>query len=313
MAPVAARAAALLLLCSLPAQTAPPSAELWADTLRVRAGDTLADIARAHGLGFVEMVAANPGLDPWRPPPGAMVALPSVHLAPAMAAPLVVNLGDMRLYRRRDDGGVDSFPIGIGRDGWELSAGAAATVIRKRRHPTWVPPASIRAEKPWLPASVPPGPDNPLGEYSLDLSTGLIRIHGTNRPDGVGRRVSHGCIRLYPEDIARLFPAVAVGTRVAIVDQPAKLAWAGGELWLEVHPSQGQADAVESRRPPPRRDEPRLEDRVLAAAGAEAARVDWALVAWAEDTRLGLPVRVTRPQAGSPTPLIAEKKKGPGE
>ncbi|MEW5727907.1 MAG: L,D-transpeptidase family protein [Pseudomonadota bacterium] len=310
-------AAALALLAAVLAPSAdaqaPAPAQLRAVVATAREGDTLPDLARANGLGYVELVAANPGVDPWRPRPGHPVVLPVAHLAPELPAPLVVNLGDMRLYHRRHGGSIASFPIGIGRDGWELAAGMSTTVVRKRERPTWVPPASIRAEKPWLPASVPPGPDNPLGEYSLDLGLGLIRIHGTNRPDGVGRRVSHGCIRLYPEDIARLFPDIAVGTAVAVVDQPAKLAWLDdGELWLEIHPSQDQADAVEYRRPLPRHEVARLEERVLAAAGAEAARIDWGLVAWAEETRLGVPVRVTRPAAGPPTALLAEKERPGG-
>lgn len=282
------------------------------ETVVVVAGDTLADLARAHGLGAVEIQAANPGIDPWRPQPGATVVLPTVHLPPDAEAGLVINLGDMRLTHARPTGERDSYPIGIGRDGWELRAGTITRVVRKRRNPTWVPPASIRAEKPWLPASVPPGPDNPLGAYSLDLGLGLVRIHGTNLPDGVGRRVSHGCIRLYPEDIARLFPQIAVGTKVAIVDQPAKLAWLDGDLWLEIHPSQRQADAVEYRRQFPSEEVAGLEARIAAAAGPEAIRVDWGMVAWAEETRLGVPVRITRPVAGPPVALVGVEKEKPG-
>lgn len=287
-------------------------ATLMAERISAHPDEVFADLARAHGLGYVEMVAANPGLDPWRPPAGSEVLLPTVHLPPVSDAPLAVNLGDMRLYYTAADGRRYSFPVGIGREGRELRPGTVARVVRKRENPTWVPPASIRAVKPWLPASVPPGPDNPLGEFSLDLDLGLIRIHGTNRPDGVGRRVSNGCIRLYPEDIARLFAMVPVGTTVAILDQPTKLAWLDGDLWLEVHPSQRQADAVEERHSFPHEDLPELEPRVAAAAGAEVMRIDWGLVAWAEETRLGVPVRVTRPAAGTPVGLVAATKERPG-
>lgn len=286
---------------------APVAAEtvLLAESHVVAEGENLLDLARRHDLGFVEVMAANRGTDPWVPARGATVVLPVAHLPPAglASAPLVVNLADMRLYWRGADGTLSSYPVGIGRDGWGLEPGLTR-VASKRERPVWVPPASIRAEKPWLPASVPPGPDNPLGEYSLDLALGLIRIHGTNRPDGVGRRVSHGCIRLYPEDIAALFPQVPAGTPVAIVDQPIKLARLEGELWLEIHPGQDLADAIEAGRAFTSKPLSGLEETVAAMAGADVARVDWAMVEWAERTRTGVPVRITRPKAGAPLAVV---------
>lgn len=300
---IAACASSLLLAVS-PAR-AGEEAELLADTHVVAAGENLLDLARARDLGYVELLAANPGADPWLPGLGRTILLPIAHLPPAglAEAPLVVNLGDMRVYWR-GSGGVVSYPVGIGREGWELRPGLTR-VAGKRRNPTWVPPPSIRAEKPWLPERVPAGPDNPLGEFSIDLALGLVRIHGTNQPDGVGRRVSHGCFRLYPEDIAALFPEVPVGTPVAIVDEPVKLARLGGELWLEVHPDQAAADAIEAGAELPDLAElPHLEGMVARAAGGDAVRVDWALVAWAERIRLGVPVRITRPAAGPPLVLV---------
>lgn len=285
----------------------PGPAVLMAENATVPPGQTVMDFARAHDLGFVEMLAANPGLDPWLPPPGRPVLLPSAHLPPPelATAPLVVNLAEMRLFWRPPDGVVQSFPVGIGRDGFALKPGTMI-VVGKRRDPVWVPPPSVRAEKPWLPARVPAGPDNPLGAFALDLSAGLIRIHGTNLPDGVGRRTSHGCLRMYPEDIAALFEQVPVGTRVAIVDEPVKLAQAEGELWLEIHPGQDAADAVEAGKPAPAAPPPDLEPRLAAAAGPEAAqRIDWGLVAWATAHPLGIPLRVTRPAAAPPTDLLA--------
>ncbi len=253
----------------------------------------LMDVARDHGLGYVEVLAANPGVDPWVPQPGLSLVLPDTHLLPATEARsgLVVNLGDMRLYDL--DRGV-SYPIGIGREGWETPLGRTK-VVRKREAPTWWPPASIRAEKPELPRSVPPGPDNPLGDHALDLGFQLIRIHGTNRPDGVGRVVSHGCIRLYPEDIAELFAQIRVGTPVTIVKQPAKLGWIDGELYLEVHPSPAQAVDLEYGDPLTADPVPGLFDLVAKAAGADVIRVNWAAVEEAEILRLGLPVQVTDP------------------
>ena len=262
----------------------------------VAPGENLEDIARANNLGFVEIMAANPGVDPWQPTPGTRLLLPTLHLPPAPLRPgLTANLGDMRLYwlPARDAAPV-SFPMGIGREGWSLNS-VTTRVVGKRVHPAWTPPPSIRDEKPWLPSVVPPGPDNPMGDYSLDLGLGLIRIHGTNLPDGVGRRTSHGCLRLYPEDIARLFPMVAVGTPVAIVDQPAKLAWIDGALWLQITPDQSQADSVEDRRPMPVRPVAGLREQVAAAAGAAASRVDWAEVDWAERHRPALAIEIAPP------------------
>ncbi len=277
-----------------PAAARPPTdiVEL-AETQVVAKGDTLPDIARAHDLGYVELLAANPGVNPWIPTPGTRIVLPTTHIAPAGMRPgLVANMGDMRLYYLPREGGqVTSYPMGIGREGWELRPGTTR-VAGKRVHPTWTPPKSIRAEKPWLPAVIPAGPDNPLGDYALDLALGLIRIHGTNLPDGVGRRSSHGCMRLYPEDIAALFPEIPVGTRVTIVDEPAKLAWIDGDLWLEANPSHGQADAIEDRRPMPVERIPGLRRMVTAAAGSQADRVDWAAVSWAEAARPSVPVRI---------------------
>lgn len=303
----AACASSLLLAAAalIGPAAASDDAVLMADLHRVQAGENLLDLARSRDVGYVELLAANPGADPWLPRPGGEILLPTSHLPPSGLdrAPLVVNLGDMRLYWRSPRGEVDSFPMGIGQDASSLRP-SLTRVAGKRHNPTWVPPPSIRAEKPHLPERVPPGPDNPLGEYSLDLALGLVRIHGTNLPDGVGRRVSHGCLRLYPEDIARLYPQVAIGTPVLIVDEPVKLAWLDGELWLEVHPDQAMADTIEARRPAEPPPLPGLEARINALAGDDGLRVDWKVVDWAERHRLGIPVRITHPLAGEPLALM---------
>lgn len=270
----------------------------------LRPGETLMDVARMHDLGFVELRAANPGLDPWLPPPGATLLLPNVHVAPVelKRVPLVINLAAMRLYWRAPNGDVTSFPVGIGRDGMGLPP-STTRVVGKRRDPVWVPPPSVLAEKPWLPERVPPGPDNPLGAYSLDLANGLIRIHGTNLPDGVGRRVSHGCFRLYPEDIERLFAEVAVGTPVAIIDAPATVARVDGEWWLELHPGQDDADAIEAGEPLPASSQDGVEMQVATAVGDEVWRIDWDAVAWARAHPFGAPIRITLPPGPAPMPL----------
>ncbi len=171
---------------------------------------------------------------------------------------------------------------------------AISQIVDKRYKPTWVPPASIRAEKPRLPAAIPPGPANPLGDYALNLGWERYVIHGTNRAAGIGRRISHGCIRLYPDDIAWLFGKVAFGTKVRIVDQPAKLGWVGGELYLEVHPSQRQADELEKDRRFTSEAIPELTWRITQAAGDAAGRLDWAATRKAVGERRGIPLRITR-------------------
>lgn len=261
---------------------------------RAGAGETMVEIARRYSLGFVELVAANPGVNPWIPD-GHELVLPTAHLLPDAAQEgIVVNLADQRLYFFPPwPGPVQSYPISIGKDKNQSPVGITS-VVGKREQPTWIPPASIRAEKPYLPAAVPPGPTNPLGAFSLDLGLPSYRIHGTSSPFSIGRRATHGCIRLYPEGIAALFPQVALGLPVRLVDQPVKLGWFGGDLFLEIHPSQAQADELElGRRFLP---EPiiGLLAQVEASAGDQIGRVDWAAVARIAEQRSGIPVRITR-------------------
>jgi L,D-transpeptidase ErfK/SrfK len=259
------------------------------------AEDTLLHLARRYDLGFVELVAANPGVDPWLPGAGVRLVLPAAHLLPdAPRRGIVINLAEQRLYFfPAPDGPVETFPLGTGRGGCETPL-ADTHITGKRRNPTWIPPPSIRAERPDLPAVVPPGPDNPLGDHALDLALRGYVIHGTNKPLGIGRRVSHGCIRMYPEDIARLFDRVAPGTPVKVVDQPVKVGWSGGALFLEVHPTETQADELEATgrfRPQPISG---LAARVRAGAGLEADRLDWNRVWTIARERHGVPVRITR-------------------
>lgn len=206
--------------------------------------DNLYEIARRFDVGIVEMLAANPGVDPWFPPPGKRLTITTVHiLPPGERKGIVINLAELRLFYYADENTVMTFPIGIGREGWRTPAGTTFIVAR-RKDPAWIPPDSIRRENPELPEIVPAGPDNPLGQYALNLGWPGYVIHGTNRPYGVGKRSSHGCIRLYPEDIAVLFDAVREGTPVRIVDTAYKLGWRGDTLFLEVTPTQEQSDII---------------------------------------------------------------------
>jgi len=205
----------------------------------VKEGESLIEIARKFGLGYQEVAEANPDLDPFVPGAGAAVVLPSSFILPDDdgARGIVINLSELRLYyffAIGDKRFVRVYPIGIGRQGDNTPTGDFS-VVEKIANPSWHVPESIRLEKPELPKVVPPGPDNPLGSYAMRLSRGDILIHGTNRPWGVGRRVSHGCIRLYPENIPELFDRVPKGTRVRILRQPVKVGMKDNRVYLEVH------------------------------------------------------------------------------
>lgn len=213
--------------------------------VRARENDTLSDIARRFNLGYEEIVRANPDIDPWLPRTGTEIILPTRFVLPdAPRQGVVINLPALRLYHFSPpaaDGTqvVTTHPIGIGRVGWRTPEGATK-ITHKRVDPTWYPPASIRREHAAngdpLPAAVPPGPDNPLGRHSLRLGWPSYLIHGTNRPYGVGLRASHGCVRMYPEDIAQLYDHIPVGTPVTIVNQPEVYGWQGDTLWLQAFP-----------------------------------------------------------------------------
>lgn len=211
----------------------------------VAPGETLLDIARRHGLGLEELKAANPGVDPWLPEPGRRILLPTRYvLPPGPREGIVVNLPELRLYYFPPPGPdgrrvVETYPLGIGAEGRSIPLGRTR-IVAKRRDPPWVVPASIREEHARegnpLPPVVPPGPDNPLGRFALRLGFPGYLIHGTHRPFSVGMRVSHGCLRLYPEDIERLYARVPVGTPVRIENRPVKVGWSGGMLHVEAHP-----------------------------------------------------------------------------
>ncbi|MBF0341855.1 MAG: L,D-transpeptidase family protein [Magnetococcales bacterium] len=203
---------------------------------RVTSSDTMIILARDNHLGFNEIMLANPDQDPWSPRIGSRIRLDFRKVLPGLNNParIVVNLPEMRLYHFRGDS-VDTYPLGVGQEGM-MTPRVRTSVTSKMADPIWRPPASIRKEDPNLPEAIYPGPRNPLGTHAVYLSLPSYLIHGTNRPLGVGRRVSHGCIRLYPEDIIDLFPNVHAGDSVAIVNEPAKAGWRNGELYLEVYP-----------------------------------------------------------------------------
>ena len=232
-----------------------------ANTFPLKAGDSLVgdivtvsgigderpvDVARRRGLGHAELKLINPSLDLWLPGNPEEIILPMEFVLPnAPHKGIVLNVPEMRLYYFREDkktGTTDvmTYPIGIGREG-NNTPYTTTRVASKVKDPTWYPPESIRAEHAAegdpLPVRVGPGPDNPMGTYAMRLSLPMYAIHGTNKPWGVGMRVSHGCIRLYNEHIEELFNAVPVGTPVTIVNQPYKVGLRGARIYLEAHPS----------------------------------------------------------------------------
>ena len=209
--------------------------------------DTLYDLARKYSLGSEEIIRVNPGVDPWLPGAGKKLLIPSRYiLPPGPHVGIIVNLPEHRLYYypKRQRGRLQevmTFPVSVGKLGRHTPLGS--TYIRdKRKNPVWYPTKSILAEhvkeRDPIPAMVPSGPDNPLGLFAMRLAMGdgTYEIHGTNNPIAVGLPITHGCIRMYPQDVATLYPLVPVGTPVRLINDPVKVAWVDGELLLEAHP-----------------------------------------------------------------------------
>ncbi|MEW5757707.1 MAG: L,D-transpeptidase family protein [Pseudomonadota bacterium] len=285
------------------------------DYVEVKAHETLLDIARAHGLGLNELAAANPRVDPWLPKEGQRIVVPKQFILPeGPREGIVINLPEMRLYyyppaRPGAPREVMTFPLGIGAEERSLPL-MNTTVSEKKERPAWVVPESIRAEhaargEP-LPKVVPPGPDNPLGEYSMRLGGTSYLIHGTNKPFSVGMRVSHGCLRMYPEDIARLYPLVPVGTPVRVVDQPFKVGWADDGLYIEAHPPMVESHATGARN--------RLTPLITAMIGSATSSLSesvWSLATSIAEVRSGVPTRAMAGgrivSQGSMQPIIKPK------
>ncbi len=206
--------------------------------------DTLPDIARRFDVGYEEILTANPGVDPWLPGVGREVIVPTQFVLPAAPREgVVVNVAAMRIFyypphKKGEPQIVFTHPIGIGKVGWKTPEGTTR-IISRQKDPVWVVPKSVRNEHAEngekLPAQVPAGPDNPLGQYMFRLGWPSYLIHGTNKPYGVGMRSSHGCMRLYPEDIAMFFDLIPIGTKVTVVNQPYLFGWSDGTLYLQAY------------------------------------------------------------------------------
>jgi len=278
------------LLMALWAATAPAAvyaltsgkdAVIGADeTIEAVFEDTLYDLARKYGIGTEELIRVNPGIDPWLPGAGTKILIPGRHLLPpGPREGIVVNLPEHRLYYYRNPKHgaateVITYPVGIGKMDWRTPLGLTH-VSQKEKNPVWTPPESIRKEHALagdpIPARVPSGPKNPLGLYATRLAVGdgTYLIHGTNNPIAVGMPVTHGCVRMYPDDVAALFPLVPVGTPVRLINEPVKVAWVDGELLLEAHPPvdvEGQSIAP---------DLDQFSSLLRAAVGDDTLAINW--------------------------------------
>jgi len=261
--------------------------------------DTLLDIGRRFGVGYEEIIAANPGVDPWLPGAGTEILIPSRFILPdAPREGIVVNLPEHRLYyyppaKPGAPRVVRTYPISTGKMDWKTPLGVTR-VVAKQERPNWYPPPSVRLEHEAkgdpLPPFIPPGPDNPLGEFALRLGIpgGSYLIHGTNRPAGVGMQVTHGCIRMYPEDIAEFFQMIPVNTRVNLIDQTTKVGWYRGTLFIERQPP------LEGTDNPVDMDPAEMTRLVNAAVAGRQVDVDWEAAKRVFDQAMSVPMPAGR-------------------
>jgi L,D-transpeptidase ErfK/SrfK len=278
------------------------------ERIRTRYEDTLIEIARKYSLGYEELMRVNKGVDPWLPGEGTQVVIPGQRLLPpGEREGIVVNLPEHRMYffRPPDKDArptVLTFPVSVGKMDWRTPIGVTK-VVSKQKNPSWYPPESVRAEHEArgdpLPRVVGPGPSNPLGAHALRLAIpgGSYLIHGTNNPDAVGMAVTHGCLRMYPEDVAVLFDAVKVGTRVTLINEPLKMTKVDGEVWIEAHPpidEQGQTAAVSLED---------FEKRLDQLLGTAEVAINWDIAIQALREASGIPVMIGLELVPQPPPV----------
>ncbi len=300
MRTVASLAFALSIIAASPAVAQQPVGDLIGDaptkTYTVVKGDTLADIAREHRIGLVELLAANPAVTSNTISIDQVLTIPTQRLLPpGERRGIVVNLAALRLFRFDASGDVETYPVSVGREGWDTPTGTT-TIVSKRKNPEWRVPASIRAEDPGLPEVVPAGPKNPLGRYALRLGWDGYLIHGTNAPSSIGKPSSHGCMRLYPEDIAALYAVAGVGDDVTVIENPITLGQSAGRLYLQVTPTRAQAKQIASYEPVtplgPSDDAVRALEARVADLEARGLRIDEQAVQAAIQRHDGIPVAI---------------------
>jgi L,D-transpeptidase ErfK/SrfK len=284
----------------------PPGDDLIGEAMMVTASrsETLLDLARRHRIGQEEILLANPNVDRWLPLEGDPVWVPGQFILPqARREGLVLNLPELRVYHfpraeQNEPATVETYPASIGRMDWKTPLGETR-IVTKQRNPNWYPPASVKQEaqeagEP-LPDVVPAGPDNPLGAYALRLGLPGYLIHGTNKPYGVGMRVTHGCVRLLPEDIEQLFGRVSVDTKVQILNQPVKTGWQDGILYVEVHPPLDEDQEANENLMR------HTLELVYAQLKERPAVLDGRALREAVEQKMGVPVAVSKPEvAGRP-------------
>jgi len=267
-------------------------------TVQSRYEDTLIDIARNHDLGYTEMVRANPGVDSWLPGEGTEILLPKQFILPSVERRgIVINLPEMRIfYYPKPSAGrapvVMTHPISIGRMDWTTPLGQTH-IISKIKNPDWYPPESIReehaADGDALPLKVPSGPDNPLGVFAMQLSIPGYLIHGTNKPWGIGMRITHGCIRMLPEDIEPLYRQVPVNTPVRIINMPIKVGWLEGRLYLEVHSTLDDDETNQQK------GMTRLVEQLITATRDRHVKVNWETIENTYRRATGVPIQISVP------------------
>jgi L,D-transpeptidase ErfK/SrfK len=282
-------------------------------TFKAKYEDTFAHYARTYDMGAYALERANPGVDEWIPGEGTKITIPSAFiLPPETRQGIVINLPELRLYYYdQKNGQVSTYPIGIGKAGWSTPV-TTGKVTDKTENPTWVVPASILAEHkvsgepiPGLVGgAVPPGEHNPLGKYRLRLSIPGYLIHGTNSPIGVGRRVTHGCVRMFPVDVEELFNKVPVGTPVLIVNDPIKLGWKNNELYLEVHQSLEEHPLNTNQR------KVLLVDKLEKALAGKQVNLNWDLIHNMMTQQSGVAQMITHTHTPvvTPAPATSEPK-----
>ena len=265
--------------------------------IRLEQGDTLPDIARHFGLGINAISAANPGVDVWVPEAGERIMLPLNFILPeAPRKGIVVNLATLRLFLFKGESTslvVSTYPVGIGTKERPTPTGQAC-VVRKTTRPTWHVPASIsedhRKKGDPLPAEVPPGPLNPLGEYALYLSKSGYLIHGTNKPASIGLKASNGCMRLYPENVKILYNDTPVNTPVVIVNQPYLIGQRNGVLYMEAHTPLEDSGALELEK---------TYAKLRTIEKKSGRPLDWKKVKEVETEARGIPVPIFEMSQGS--------------
>ena len=265
--------------------------------IRLEKGDTLPDIARHFSLGINAISAANPGVDVWVPEAGERIMLPLSFILPDTPRKgIVVNLATMRLFQFRVDDNslvVSTYPVGVGTQERPTPRGQMH-VARKATRPTWHVPASIskdhRKKGDPLPAEVPPGPQNPLGECALYLSKSGYLIHGTNKPASIGLNASNGCLRLYPENVKTLYDDTPVNTPVVIVNQPYLIGQRNGVLYMEAHAPLEDSGAIELEK---------IYAKLRNFEKKSARTLDWKKVGEVQAEARGIPVPIFEMNPGS--------------